>query len=54
MYLKNTLFFDIRKIEIPTNSNKRSLVPECEKYHHKHFQYDQWFFFFILFVLKVI
>lgn len=45
MYFEEYSFFDIRKIEIPTNSNKRSFVLECEKYHYKHFQYDQCFFF---------
>lgn len=45
MYFEEYSFFDIRKIEIPTNSNKRLFVLECEKYHYKHFQYDQWFFF---------
>lgn len=45
MYFEEYSFFDIRKIEIPTNSIKRSFFLECEKYHYKHFQYDQWFFF---------
>lgn len=45
MYFKEYFFFYIRKIEIPTNSNKRSFVLECEKYHYEHFQYDQCFFF---------
>lgn len=33
MYFEEYSFFDIRSIEIPTNSNKRSFVLECEKYH---------------------